>query len=145
MSLFKEVFGNVVNVHAPIVTKTVEIHNTPAWIDLEFRKARSERHRLYKIWKPTRSNTDRELYVTARREVNDLSVGKRKLYFSSCISESSSSQRELFKICNSLLDVKKSSSLPDCENSALLADKFNQYFVQKITNIRNNMLRGGIP
>ena len=140
VSLFKEVFGNVVNVHAPIVTKTVEIHNTPAWIDLEFRKARSERRRLYKIWKRTRSDTDRELYVTARREVNDLSVGKRKLYFSSCISESSSSQRELFKICNSLLDVKKSSSLPDCENSALLADKFNQYFVQKITNIRNNML-----
>ena len=132
VSLFKEVFGNVVNAHAPIVTKTVEIHNTPAWIDLEFRKARSERRRLYKIWKRTRSDTDRELYVTARREVNDLSVGKRKLYFSSCISESSSSQRELFKICNSLLDVKKSSSLPDCENSAL--------FVQKITNIRNNML-----
>ena len=132
VSLFKEVFGNVVNVHAPIVTKTVEIQNTPAWIDLEFRKARSERRRLYKIWKRTRSDTDRELYVTARREVNDLSVGKRKLYFSSCISESSSSQRELFKICNSLLDVKKSSSLPDCENSAYLADKFNQYFVQKI-------------
>ena len=76
----------------------------------------------------------------SRREVNNLSVGKQKLYFSSCISKSSSSQRELFKICNSLLDVKKSSSLPDCENSALLADKFNQYFVQKITNIRNNML-----
>ena len=138
--LFKEVFSSVVNAHAPIMTKTVQVQNTPGWIDSEFKQARSERRRFYKIWKRTQTIPDRERYVISRRDVNNLSIVKRKQYFSKCISESSSSQRDLFKICNSLLDVKRSTSLPDCENSALLANKFNQYFVQKITDIRNNML-----
>ena len=137
--LFKNTFGEVVNEHAPIVTKTVQINNTPGWIDTEFKAARSERRRLYKTWKRTQTIASREAYETSRCEVNNMSIAKRKLYFSKCISESSSSQRDIFKICNSLLDVRKSTSLPDCENSALLANKFNQYFVQKITDIRNNM------
>ena len=138
VSLFKESFSSVVNTHAPIITKSVEISNTPDWIDSQYRTARSERRRLYKTWKQTRDQTDRENYEKSRSDVSDMSINKRKLHFSKFISECSSS-RALFQTFNSLLDVTKSTSLPDCENS-LLAEKFNQYFVQKISNIRHNML-----
>ena len=139
VSLFKDIFGNIVNSHAPVVTKTVEINNNPGWLDSEFRAARSERRRFYKTWKQTREPSDREKFEKSRGEVNNMSIEKRKLFHSKRISEASSSIRELHKICDSLLDVKKSTSLPDCEDSSILANKFNQYFVQKITNIRNNM------
>ena len=138
--LFKQIFGDIVNSHAPVVTKFVEINNKPGWIDSEFRNARSERRRLYKTWKRTQNVSDREKFEQSRQEVNDMSISKRKLYLSKSISESSNSQRERFKICYSLLDVQKSTSLPDCEDSILLANKFNQYFIQKINNIRHDML-----
>ena len=139
VSLFNQIFGEIVNSHAPVVTKSVDINQKPGWLDQEFRAARSERRRLYKIWKKDRTTANREKFELSKREVNNLSINKRKLYFSKCISDSSNSQRELFKICNSLLDTQKSTSLPDCEDFSQLANTFNQYFVQKITNIRHDM------
>ena len=140
VALFKQIFGDIVNSHAPVLTKFVEINSNPGWVDTEFRSARSERRRLYKTWKKSQNIFDRERFESSRRDVNNMSINKRKQYCSKRISESSNSQRERFKLCYSLLDVKKSTSLPDCEDSTLLANKFNQYFVQKITKIREDML-----
>ena len=139
VSLFNQVFGDVVNNHAPIVTKSVEINPKPGWIDQEFKSARSERRKLYKIWKKSRKTSDREKLNLSRQNVNDMSINKRTLYFSKCISESSNYQRELFQICNSLFDVQKCISLPNCEDSSQLANSFNEYFVHKIENIRHKM------
>ena len=140
VSLFNQVFGEIVNQHAPLITKLVEVNKKPGWIDQEFRSARRERRRLYKTWKRTKSTADRERFEFSRRSVNTMSVSKRKLYFSKCILESENSQKELFNICNSLLDVQKSKSLPDCEDSFQLANKFNEYFVTKISKIRHELL-----
>ena len=129
VSLFNRVFGEIVNLHAPLITKSVEVNKKPGWIDQEFRSARSERRKLYKIWKRTKSIADRKKLELSKNEVNNMSVSKRKLYFSKCILESSNSQRDLFNICSSLLDVQKCKSLPDCEDSAKLSNVFNQYFV----------------
>ena len=139
VSLFNQVFGEIVNLHAPLITKSVEVNKKPGWIDQEFRSARSERRKLYKIWKRTKSIADRKKLELSKNEVNNMSVSKRKLYFSKCILESSNSQRDLFNICSSLLDVQKCKSLPDCEDSAKLSNVFNQYFVRKISNIRHEL------
>ena len=52
-----------------------------------------------KKWKKTKDPMDRQRFETSRREVNNLSITKRKEYFSKCISESSNSQRDLYNIC----------------------------------------------
>jgi hypothetical protein len=139
VSLFNQIFGEIVNSYAPLVTKSVDINQKPGWLDQEFKSARSERRRLYKTWKKNRTTANRENFELSRREVHNLSINKRKLYYSKCVSDSSNSQRELFKICNSLLDTQKCMSLPDCEDFNQLADMFNQYFVGKIVNIRQDM------
>ena len=139
VSLFNTVVGKVVDFHAPIVTKYVESNPKPGWIDQEFKTARSERRKLYKIWKRTKNNVDRNNFELSRSQVNNISISKRRTYLTNCIAGSNNKQRELFKICNSLLDVQKCRSLPDCEDSTLLANNFNEHFVRKIVNIRENM------
>jgi hypothetical protein len=139
LSMFNQIFGEIVNNHAPLVTKSVDSNPKPSWIDSEFRNARSERRRLYKRWKRTRTSGDRKKFEQSRLEVNNMSISKRKLYFSKCISDSGNSQRELFKICNSLLNAQKSKSLPESDDFNRLANTFNQYFVKKISNIRHEL------
>ena len=139
LSLFNQIFGETVNNHAPLVTKSVDINPKPGWIDSEFKAARNVRRRLYKTWKRTKSPADRQKFEHSRLEVNNMSIRKRKLHFSKCISDSSNSQRELFKICNSIMDTQKCNSLPESDNFSALADTFNQYFVQKITKIRREL------
>lgn len=136
---FSQMYGEVVESHAPVVTKSVYVNTQPGWIDQEFKSARSLRRKMFKKWKRSKSDIDRENFETKRREVNELSFQKRREYYSKCISESSNSQKELFKFCNSLLDTNQSKHLPDCQDFDQLANQFNDYFVQKITKLRNNM------
>lgn len=136
---FSQMFGEVVESHAPVVTKSVYINTQPGWIDQEFKSARCLRRKMFKKWKRSKSDIDRENFETKRREVHELSLNKRREYYTKCISESNNSQKELFKFCNSLLDANHSNQLPDCQDFDLLANEFNDYFVQKITKLRSNM------
>ena len=137
--LFNQIFGDIVESHAPLITKQVDTNLKPGWLDQEFRSARSQRRKLYKLWKRTKDPLDRQRFEVSRREVNNLSVSKRKEYFAKCISESSNSQRDLYNICYSLLDTRKCKSLPDHHDPAQLASNFNNFFIHKIEKIRDEL------
>ena len=49
-------------------------------------------------------------------------------------------QKELFKIVESLLHQKGKAKLPSHHSKEDLAEKFNNFFVSKITKIRNDLV-----
>ena len=139
LSLFNQMFGDIVESHAPLITKQVNVNTQPGWLDQEFKSARSQRRKLYETWKTTRDPTDRQRFETTRDQVNDLSVTKRKEYISKTISESRNAQRQLYNICYSLLDTEKGSLLPDYHDPSQLAKSFNNFFIHKIEKIRHEL------
>ena len=144
LTIFNQLLSEVVDSHAPLISKLVDVNPKPGWIDTEYRTARSERRKLYKTWKNCKNNIERQQhrqhFEISRRAVNDLSISKRKKYYSQVISDSKNSQRDLYKICNTLLDTQKCKSLPDFENPNQLANHFNTFFLHKITTIRKELL-----
>ena len=139
LDMFNNIFGNTVNNHAPVLTKTIQNVNRPPWMDTEFLDARRKRRKLYKTWKRTRSDEHREDLVQSRRSVDILSKEKRRSFYQTAISSSNNSAKELFKITNHLLDRSQKSILPHTENLPMLAKQFNNFFVEKIENIRNGL------
>ena len=136
LNMFNNIFGKTVNNHAPMLTKTIQ-NNRPPWMDTEFLDARRKRRKLYNQWKRTRSDEHREELVQQRRSVDILSKEKRRSFYQNAISSSNNSAKELFKITNNLLDRSQKSVLPHSENPAMLAKQFNNFFIEKIENIRN--------
>ena len=47
--------------------------------------------------------------------------------------------KQMFKVCDGLLGRVKESSLPSGFTNQELADNFNEFFINKITNIRSNL------
>ena len=68
-----------------------------------------------------------------------MSKEKRASYYQDSIKSSSNSQKELFNVSNRLFDTSNKSQLPFTEDNKSLANRFNNYFVKKIENIRNNL------
>ena len=139
LSFFQDIFGDIVECHAPVITKHVNVHQNPGWLDQEFKSARSQRRKLFKKWKRTKDKSDRQRFEISRREVNDLSINKRKEHISKTILEAQNSQRALYNITDSLLDTQKCKSLPDYHDPVELANNYNNFFIHKIEKIRNEL------
>ena len=136
---FNNLYSATVDKHAPIVITLANISNRPPCMDNDFRAARRERRILFKTWKKKPTIENRYNFEQSRLSVDSLAKDKKRSFYQSSIKSSSNSQKELFKICNTLLDTSKTSILPYSENHFILADKFNNYFVEKIEKIRTNL------
>lgn len=124
-----------------VTTKQVKIATIPKpkWIDLEFRTARANRRKLFKKWKRTRSDEDRSNFEHARNNTQKMSIDKRSLFYSNAIDNCEKSHKELFQLCKNLLDQSNCTKLPTFVNPKDMANKFNNYFIEKIENIRSNL------
>ena len=120
--------------HAPMKLRKLK-RSGPEWMDSEYRKSRSLRRKLEKIWKAQRSDSSRTNYIKQKQVCCALSVEKQKLYYSKLIDKASS-QKDLFKVANDLLDKRKVKILPPFSDPKLLADEFNSFFIEKVKRIR---------
>ena len=135
-NMFHNMCVNVVDDH--VQTKTVKRTSNPRpkWMDQEFLTARRQRRKLYKKWKRTKCDLDRQAFEISRNQTHSLSFSKRKDFVSQSIANCNDSQRELFKTSKNLLGIQKCSKLPNYDNPITLANQFNAFFLDKITTIR---------
>lgn len=144
-NLYNNLYSKTLDKHAPVITTMANISTRPPWMDAEFRAARRERRKLYRTWKDTpiteinKKSETRGHFEQSRASVDILSKDKRRLFIQNSINSCKNAHRELFKIFDTLLDTSKTSLLPYSENDNILADKFNNYFVEKIVKIRDNL------
>ena len=137
---FKVPAEALLNTLAPEVTMKVKSKkNAPKWIDEEYKKERAERRKLERKWKKSKSDEDREQYVQKRNLCAKLSLTKQEKYFSSIIESSNNQQKTLFKVVNEVLDKKAERILPAHTDPVELANKFNQYYIEKIDKLRKSI------
>ena len=141
LSDFNDVCNECVDSHLETKTIQVNIESRPKWMDHEFLNSRTERRRLYRVWKRSRtkekSKVARKAFAEARKKTHLLSIEKRIHYHADLI-DNCNSHSEVFNVCNSLLDKPKSSNLPTYTDPKAMADNFNNYFIEKVEKIRSS-------
>ena len=122
-----------------VQTRVVNVNRKarPKWMDAEFRKTRSERRKFYRRWKRTRDSVDRFNFENARLVTQNMSTDKRCHFYASSI-DNCDSHKEIFSICNNLLDKSNSTKLPNYDCPVSMASKFGDYFIEKIEKIRSS-------
>ena len=106
----------------------------PPWMDREYIAARSLRRRYEKQGNKPAFNRQNKLCAHL---VND----KRKTYYSALFTRlNKTNQQQLFKTFNKLFDRNKSNlSLPSHKDPSSLADSFNNFFLNKVSEIRSSL------
>ena len=123
-----------------VQNKTVTITGTsrPKWMDSEFLESRRERRRLYKKWLRTRDDSVKLNFDNVRTKTEILSIEKRCQYLSKTIENCKNSHKELSRVSKNLMDQSASTTLPTYSSPSVMATKFNDYFIEKIENIRSS-------
>ena len=97
--------------------------------------------KLERTWHKDKTNSEhfRAFYHQHRWVANLLDKAELEFFLNS-IAENSNNYRKIYTICNQLLGRTKESSLPPGFTNQELADRFNNFFIDKMAKIRSVLL-----
>ena len=123
----------LLNTIAPFRVGSTPHRKRPPWMDAEYVEARALRRRYQRTG-------DKDGYNRQRRHCSHLAFVKHKAWACREVEEASDDPQQLFKVLNRLLDKdQQSPQLPDHTDPIILANDFNNFFVNKINAIRSSL------
>ena len=137
VSSYNSILRNLANEHAPEKSMAVTLHPDSPWYTTELQKEKAERRRLEKQYHKSNLVVDREIHNAQRNKYNSmLNTTKQKFYVSQV---QDAEPRERFKICKKLLNRENKAVLPIHDCAKELADRFVNFFNDKISTIRHDL------
>ena len=133
---YNDVLSSILDIRAPVRIKTVTLRPAAAWYSEEINSLKKHRRRLERRWRRTKLPADRQLFIDQCRAINDLLCSSKKSYYTSLIKDNQSDHKLLLKTIDNLLHRKCDTSYPPCNSPSELANKFVEFFSDKITKIR---------
>ena len=131
----------VINSHAPIKAKQIKIVPDAPWFDLEYNSLRQQRRKAEKRYKKSRLAEHKVEFVNLRKQTTALAFNKKRSYFAKKIEDCNGNSKALFNSLDKLLDERQETVLPSHESSSELAERFQSYFRDKISNIRKSFVK----
>ena len=124
---------------APQKTRSVVVKPSSPWMTEDIHAAKCLKRRLERKWRRTKSDYDRKAYTKQRQVVSSMIEHSKTEYYSQCVSECVGNQKRLFTITDRLMHRKKEPVLPDTTCDLQLAEKFSQFYSDKIIKIREDI------
>ena len=147
VSCYNQVLKELLDKHAPSRTQAIAHRPLQPWMNDAILEARRNRRKAERLYRKGNTIPLRQSYKHQCEVVKDL-VGKaKKSYYLKEIDDCEKDQKQLFKIVDKLLGRGKSSVLPKHTDAYTLAQMLNEFFITKISNIRNELatLESSIP
>ena len=113
--------------HAPPVTRTVTDRTSASWMTLEIKLAKVQRRLAERKWRESGLTVHREIYVKQRSLVSNMISKAKEDYLCHKILNCGSS-RELFHLSSQMVDKVGDTMLPSNISPESLPDKFNDFF-----------------
>ena len=136
---FNDTLSHLVDSHAPLKTRTITIRPHSPWYTDEIATEKRKRRSLERRWRSSRLSGDYENYVTQCNVVNNMLRAAKVSYYGSVIEGSRHGQRVLFQTVEKLLHTKPKPQYPTSCSDADLANKFADFFTEKIVRIQNSL------
>jgi hypothetical protein len=136
IELYNQKCSRVIDQHAPLLTKQIVDRKNAQWFDGEYKKLRATRRKAQSKWIKTRRPEDRQQFELIRSECTKLALAKKQEFFKTQFQKHSYSSKSLFKFVDTFMDKDTTLTLPPTDSLKDTVDNFNNYFQEKIENIR---------
>ena len=137
---FNSCLQNVLDCHAPLSRRKVKDKHVNPWFSSGLRRDKQRCRKLERCW---RNETDPELSAGARavfvkfRSTYTEAVKHEKMTWYSSRIKNCNNQRELYTIVNNI-NKSNESLLPTATDMDELAERFQNYFLDKISDFQKN-------
>ncbi len=133
---FNQALSDAYDKQAPLVTKTVIIRPPTPWTYEDIKEDKAKRRKLERRWRLTGLQIDRDRLREFMNSYNAKLNSFRNKQYAEMIENNKDDPTTLFKVINLSLHRKQSSPMPEGLTSSQLAEKFSEFFAEKISTIR---------
>ena len=133
--------SSVLDQHAPLKIKRFEYQHYQPWYCSDIGDAVRNHRKLERTWRADVKNKNKWAAFDKQWKVTQVIIRKREEeYYHLLFMKKASNPKEVFNIANALLERNNISPLPECSSLTKLANGFNNFFFDKITSIRDNII-----
>ena len=119
--------------HAPLKMITIKHRRLAKWYNDQLRHEKREKRRLERRYRKSGLTVDMENFREQTQKYNNLLEKTKTDYYRTKIQNSD--QNQLFRLINNMFKLKPL-ALPSHQSSQQLAEDFNDFFINKISDIR---------
>ena len=141
VDMYNSTLSDIIDKHAPVTTRQVQLRNRPPWFNSSILKAKRERRKKERLWLSDKSTANMQQLQLARNNVTRLCSEAKKEYYHAKIEGNAGNQKALYQVTNHLLGKSKQKSLPEHKDPKALANEFAKFFKEKIDKIRQLFTR----
>nr|KAG5687950.1 hypothetical protein BaRGS_021623 [Batillaria attramentaria] len=124
--------------HAPSVTRRVRDRASAPWLSAEVMEARRRRRRAERLWRKTHLTVHRQIFTQQRAAAKSCLLAAKTQFYHDRI-ESAVSSKQLFAVSSELLGKSKTKVLPTDVPGDKLPQRFCDYFSDKISDLRSRL------
>ena len=132
---YNSVMQTLTDKYAPLKSRKIRTPPSAPWFDSEYKQLWIMRRRAEKIYKRSGLPGDKDEFIRLQKETTKLAFKKKHDYYSKKI-ENCNSSKNLYACANKLLDIRQKSLLPSSISNIELANRFKDYFKEKINCIQ---------
>ena len=129
---------NLMDKHAPVITRRISIRKFTPWFDATARTIKANRRKCERLWRQTHSQKDYENFIASKLQFRQYISSKKSQHINDKIKECGRDTRKLYREISSLLDLNKENQFPE-KSDDQLAEGFSNFFMEKIEKIREEL------
>ena len=139
LSVYDTTLSAVLDLHAPLKTKTVKVRTKVPWYSKDIAVAKRQRRKAERTWRRTGLTEDLARFKKMKNHVTYICNKARKRFYTEFFEDNDGDQKKLFNATKALLKPKDDLCFPDHLNNTSLANDIGFFFYNKIENIRREL------
>ena len=136
---YDKILKQLLDKHAPLKTRMITPRTCVAWFDTEAKRLKAKLRKQEKIWRKSKNPEDLQDLKTIRNSYRHHLRVSKIAHFNESIKSARGNSRQLFSITMGLMGKVKTNILPDSSDDSALATEFADFFIEKITKIRDEL------
>ena len=125
----------LIDKHAPLQTKHTKAKYIPGWVNDTVIAAKETKRLFERIWRRDKSTFNRSRYMQKVHQYNRICMQTKSQFLKGKIQDNHNNPQNLWRVLGNVLLPAK--ILPSIKPPQLLADRFVEFFTEKIEKIRS--------
>ena len=127
---------SILDKHVPEIERKLHVRAKCPWFNKTLLTAKRHKRACERRWRRTHLQSHFEIFTAACANYRTLILSSKAKYYQELVSANRQKPKELFSIIHSLLHKKKTQPLPEHVSMKELANRFSEFFLGKIRDIR---------